>query len=110
MNDLLKHCRYYKGETEAPPEINEEGKAVFWYYEQLWVEREEFRDENNYNTQEYINFGLQDFNKDDGTPLTLKAILFNRHCHWSGGYGIENDIKTFKEWYKSYYLNHPKDS
>ena len=102
--------RYYKGETEAPPEINKEGKAVFWYYEQLWVEREVFRDENNYNTQEYINFGLQDFNKDDGTPLTLKAILFNRHCHWSGGYGIENDIKTFKEWYKSYYLNLPKDS
>lgn len=110
MNELLKYCRYYKGETEAPPEINEEGKANFWYYEQLWVEREEFRDENNYNTQEYINFGLADFNKDDGTPLTLKAILFNRHCHWNGGYGIENDIKTFKEWYKSYYLNLPKDS
>ena len=58
MNELLKFCRYYKGETEVPPKINKKGKAILWNYEQLWVERDEFRDENNYNTQEYINFGL----------------------------------------------------
>lgn len=104
MNDLIKYCRYYKGEKECPESINEKGKSNIWFYEQIWVEREDLRDENEYNTLEYIRAGLKDFNVDDGSPLTLKALLFNRHTHWCGGYGLESDTKNFKEWYINNYL------
>lgn len=78
--------------------------ANIWYYEQLWVERVELRDESGFNTEEYVHYGLKDFNADDGTPVSLKALLFNRYTHWFGGYGNENDTKTFKEWYNNFYI------
>jgi hypothetical protein len=104
MNNLIKHCRYYKGEKKCPKKIEQIGMSNIWYYEQLWGENEELRDEKGFNTEEYIRFGLKDFNIDDGTPITLKSLLFNRYNHWSGGYGIENDIKSFKNWYSNFYI------
>lgn len=103
MNDLIKHCRYYKGEDDCPEDISKVGNGLLWEYEQFWVIRDEFRDEKGYNTTGYIYYGLKDFNADDGVPITLKALLFNRYCHWCGGYG--NDAEEFKEWYKNYFLN-----
>jgi hypothetical protein len=104
MNDLIKQCRYYKGEEECPKSIKEKGMSSMWFYEQIWVEREELRDEREFNTLEYIRAGLKVFNADDGTPLTLKSLLFNRCTHWSGGYGIESDSRNFKDWYLKNYL------
>ena len=103
MEDLIKYCRYYKGEEFCPEDISKDENESLWYYEQLWVKRDELRDEKGYNTTGYIDYGLKDFNADDGVPITLKALLFNRYCHWSGGYG--NDVEGFKKWYKKYYLN-----
>lgn len=108
MNSLIESCRYYKGETECPACLTEKGLASLWFYEQIWVESEDLRDENGENTVGYINYGLKDFNKDDGTPLSLKALLFNRHTHWCGGWGKENDIKSFKEWYNNSYMALPE--
>lgn len=103
MEDLIKYCRYYKGEEFCPEDISKDENESLWYYEQLWVKRDELRDEKGYNTTGYIDYGLKDINDDDGVPITLKALLFNRYCHWSGGYG--NDVEGFKKWYKKYYLN-----
>lgn len=38
MKDLIKYCRYYKEENEAPQEINKNGDGMLWFYEKLWVE------------------------------------------------------------------------
>lgn len=104
LNNLIKQCRYYNGEKECPQIIQEKEMSTIWYYEQIWVEREDLRDEKGFNTEEYIHYGLTDFSPNDGTPISLKALLFNRHTHWCGGYGAESDIKNFKEWYNNSYI------
>lgn len=104
--DLIKQCRYYNGEKECPKTIEEKSLANIWDYEKMWVESAKLRDENGYNTLEYIGCSMKDFNTEDGTPVTLKALLYNRHTHWTGGYGIESDTKNFKEWYINSYLKH----
>lgn len=104
MKDLIKYCRYYKGEDEIPLEISKNGDGMFWFYEKLWVEREDLHGDDTRNMIEYIRSGLEDFRKEDDVPITLKALLFNRHSHWGGGYGTDEDVKYFKEWYFKYYL------
>lgn len=104
MNELIKKCRYYKGEKKCPSSLEKKGLSNIWYYEQIWIEREDLRDENSTNTKEYISLGLEGFNADDGVPISLKALLFNRHSHWTDGYGIESDENNFKEWYFNFYL------
>lgn len=51
---------------------------------------------------EYEKYGLQDFNTEDGVPITLKAMLFNRY-HVSNGF-YPNIADMFKEWYERFYL------
>lgn len=104
MNELLKYCRYYKGEDEDPQEGNNSRDSMFWLYEKLWVEHEELHGDNPFNTIEYIRSGLEKFSEGDGVPITLKALLFDRHSHWSGSYGADEDRKLFKMWYYEYYL------
>ncbi|OWK72777.1 hypothetical protein CBW16_13050 [Flavobacteriaceae bacterium JJC] len=104
MQDLLEKCLYYKGEESCPAELKALGYNGIWYYEMLWVERDDLRDENGFNMLEYKHYGLTPFNENDGTPMTLKALLFNRHMHWTGGWGPENDVKSFKQWYLENYL------
>lgn len=102
MHNLILYCRYYKGEEDCLESISRDGDCSLWFYEQVWATQEEHRDETGGNTLEYIHYGLKDFNADDGVPITLKALLFNRFCHWVGGYG--NDVEQFKEWYLEEYL------
>lgn len=106
-NILVRYCRYYKGERACPKHIEEKNKSSQWYYESLWVERDEFRDENGYNATDFRRTYLRYFkdDEDDGVPLTLKALLFNRHSHWVGGYSIEHDVRSFNKWFHQYYLN-----
>lgn len=105
MEDLIKLCRYYKGEKECPEKLNKEGYGTIWFYEQIWVQNPDFRDEtddiDNINFYGYKHAGLIDFNVGDGVPVSLKALLFNRYCHWSG-YG--DPIIGFKRWYFEFYL------
>lgn len=106
MNDMLKFCRYYKGEDVCPEDITKNKDSYLWHYEKMWVENPAFRNEtdepNNINFYEYKYAGLIDFNAADGVPVTLKALLFNRYGHWCGGY---EDIRDgFKKWYFEFYL------
>ena len=98
--DKIKQCRYYKGEEKCP--FGEGGdKAMFWFYEKNWLERQE-RDDSFFLGSilgRYEQCGLTDFEKEDGVPITLKAILFNRYEQWfEGGPG------DFKYWYKERYI------
>jgi len=100
MKELIRQCRYYKGEKKCPRSLDEKGKGMYWMYEKMWVESEELRDETR--AGEYIRAGLKDFNADDGTHITMKALLFNRYEHWSGNYG--NMAEGFKKWYVESYI------
>ena len=98
--DLLPFCRYYKGEKECPKGIN----ANFWEYEKIWVELSENPKEESDGFKmisdwldDYMRANLTSFDNDDGVPVTLKALLFNRYTHWMQ----TND--GFKEWYAETY-------
>ena len=101
-SDLLQYCHYYKGERENPYEGKEPGKSIYWFYEQCWV-KFMLDDNDKYIaniSQEYEAYGLTDFEKIDGTPESLKALLFNRYAHWQSA-----NISGFKRWYIENYRN-----
>jgi len=100
-SNLIIHCLYYKGEKENPYQGGD--KAQFWEYEKIWV-NEMSKDEGSNlltgNTADYIHAGLLSWNETDGTPYLLKALLFNRYCHW-----IQGSVESFKDWYSCQYIN-----
>ena len=64
---LILDCRIYDGSED--PEFP-------GYYEECWIR---FHDTNeaflDAVAQEYISAGLKDFSSNDGTPISLKAVL-----------------------------------
>lgn len=99
MNDLVKFCRYYKGEEECP--YKDPNERALWFYERAWTfdaakEAGELAEEIIIS---YITRGLASFEYDDGVPLSLKAYLFNCLGKWGGS------TEGFKEIYRKYYTN-----
>lgn len=93
MAPILERCFYYgKNITE------DQGAWVGHMYEPYWVDFHFTKEDYLLNdTIYYIRDGLGDFHADDGVPISMKAILYNRFCHW--GYAETPD--TFREWYES---------
>lgn len=91
---LIKYCRYYGH--------NYPGKSgLMAEYEHHWI-KDVINNEcdlSHYVSDYDLNW-LQTFNIEDGVPLGLKAILFNRYFHWSS-YATVDD---FKRWYLETYL------
>ena len=89
----LAHCFYY---GKNVPE--DSGAHVGHMYEENWVM---FHfDDSDYLLNEtlfYIKEGLGDFHANDGVPISMKAILYNRFCHW----GWAETPDTFRSWYDS---------
>lgn len=95
---LIKQCRYYKGEAENPFDGQENNDALFWFYEQRWVELTIQQDSYlQWMSDEYARRGLADFHAE--IPIGLRAILYNRYNHWTCG-GDDN----FKNWFEQDYL------
>ena len=99
--DLLKFCRYYKGNDNIKP--SDPDTQAFYRIEQMWVylrvnKFDETSDIFSKVLSEYLLAGLREFEKYDDTPITLKALLFNRFIK----YNERVDIEGFKEWYYSY--------
>ena len=89
----LAHCFYYG--KNVPEDC---GAHVGHMYEEYWV-RFHF-DESDYLTTETINYikeGLGNFCADDGVPVSMKALLYNRFCHWRWC----ETPDTFRSWYES---------
>lgn len=99
-DDLLRFCRYYRGESDNPFK-NDDTRAILWDYERTWVSDNlkdgDFSDYLN----DYIAVGLQDFAKYDDTPVTLKAMLFNRYA--KSEYSMQSAVPRFKDFYNKYY-------
>ena len=89
----LEHCFYYG--KNVPDDY---GAHVGHMYEEYWV-RFHFGQGDFLlgDTLWYIRQGLGNFRTDDGVPISMKALLYNRFCHW--GYCETPD--TFREWYES---------
>ena len=89
----LAHCFYYG--KNVPEDC---GAHVGHMYEENWVM---FHfDDSDYLLNEtlfYIKEGLGDFHANDGVPISMKAILYNRFCHW----GWAETPDTFRSWYDS---------
>lgn len=99
--DYLKFCRFYKGEKECP--YKEGIKSILWDYERIWIKLNLNKDDALGNMlDDYLRAGLSEFEMQDDTPITMKALLFNRYSHWIGGYG-DADTKSFKKWYINEY-------
>lgn len=100
IKEPMQCCRYYDGKAIESGMKN----ALLAEYEMLWIEwRSAALDSGNYRlifdmVTEYMNYGLMMFADNDKAPLSLKALLFNRYCHWNYA-GAEE----FKYWYNNTY-------
>lgn len=91
---LIKFCRYYGHEGPG-------GRSLMADYERHWIEDvlQGKGDLSDYVNGHDLNW-LQTFNIEDGVPLGLKALLFNRYFHWSS----YSTVDYFKKWYLTVYL------
>ena len=89
----LKHCFYYG--KNVPEDC---GAQMGHIYEESWFgfhfERDDFLISATLN---YIRDGLGDFCANDGVPISMKAILYNRFCYWGWG----ETPNTFRSWYEA---------
>lgn len=118
MNDnprqrLIGQCRYYKGEKENPfdeaaeRDKDAQNKATLWFYEQYWVNGtlKSYKDgEPEPTLSEYLgeymnNPNIHDFEENDGIPMSLKALIFNRYRKGA----MSDDLEPFKRFYRQYY-------
>lgn len=99
MEELLKFCRYYKGEGDSP--FKDQNKSMLWFYERVWVlDMLNNRLEGSL-ISEYIYAGLGDFADNDGVPMSYKAYLFNRYAQ--GCNSMMDAVEPFKNFYTKYY-------
>lgn len=109
FREYLDKCRYYNGEFEIPMWIKDIGKELIWDCERIWVQKHFLKDGETIKSNEkffkdliryYKKNGLGQFSKNDGVPIALKAILFNRHAHHAEG------MFTIDEFQKGYIENY----
>lgn len=74
------------------------------YYEKWWTNRLFNGDVIDSCISDYIADGNKDFDANDGTPISLKAVIWNRycqHCDWM----VSKD--QFYQWYRETYSCEP---
>lgn len=99
--NLIRFCRYYKGENE-PMSTH----PTLWEYEKRWVELNETQSGKEMLADyidDYSRVGLSQFEAQDDTPASLKALLFYRFCYWNSGSSAEC-VEPFKQWYIETYI------
>ena len=64
--DLVKFCRYYKGEDDCP--FKDQNKSMLWFYERAWV-YDMLNDSDSLSSaiDDYIRVGLGLFEQFDKT-------------------------------------------
>ena len=93
--ELIKQCRYYKGEEESPYEGVNQDKDMLWFYESHWVMSGTSED----MVSDYHRLHISTDNI--SIPTSLKALLFNR---FAKGYQSTQEAKiTFPSFLARYY-------
>ncbi len=108
-DELIKQCRYYKGEEECPFDGIDQDKTSFWSYEEIWVNKFKGNYIDEQMTQSsYLAFppvAMANRGEFSSVPVSLQQLLLNRYMHWLGGYqSLEDDVESFVDWLKSSYL------
>lgn len=108
-DDLIKQCRYYKGEETNPFEGVDQDKSLFWWDEETWVNnfKGDYIDEQMTQSSYLAFSSVANANKEElsSVPISLQQLLFNRYVHWLGGYqSLGDDVASFVAWLKSSYL------
>lgn len=97
----ISFCRHYHGEDKSPYRKDE--LSTLWNIERMWVELLSGNDNEpeiiQRAIQEYIAYGLGDFQMRDNVPLSLKAFILNRLIK----YDERVDIEAFKKFYTDFY-------
>lgn len=93
--ELIKQCRYYKGE-EKNPFSEDKDKGLAWLIEYRFVSS---MPDISAMIEDYKMYGLEDFHPDDGIPVELKSVLANRFFQYSD----RIDIPGFKRFYEACY-------
>ncbi len=102
---LLKQCKYYKGEAVCP--FTNEQEAFFWMIEAKYVDAYSKQDSAfeplvTEAMKTYLHYKLQDFEAKDGVPMPIKALILNRHLKYMERED-EETINSFKQFYKQQY-------
>lgn len=82
--ELIKQCRYYKGEEESPYEGVDQDKDMLWFYESHW----EMSGTSEDMLSDYHRLHISTDNI--SIPTSLKALLFNR---FAKGYQSTQEAK-----------------
>ena len=92
--DAIKLCRYLNKNIAGDADVR-----LFVTCETIWVER---MTDDDYSfadlLEDYFTAGLREFEQMDDTPITLKAVLFNRFCQ----YYDRIDVEAFRQFYERY--------
>ncbi len=95
ISSLLQYCRFYD------PTKPYSQQDLIGSYELRWMN--DMIDDKRHIMElvnDYIYHNLETFNINDGVPISLKALLFNRYAHWNSYVTAEG----FKKWYRKAYL------
>ncbi len=87
--NVLKFCRYYKGETENP---FSDPRSLLWTLERNWVREVETASPFLKEYLEGLLISLPEMANDEVVHQSLKAFLLDRYIHFGG------TSEGFKEW------------
>lgn len=94
---MIDFCRYYDGKKRTSLTGD---AAAFWNCERSWIKFTQNKSSLLGDMlKAYVDAGLRTFEQYDNTPVTLKALLFNRY-----EYMLTGSVDGFKKWYKENYL------
>lgn len=97
--EILKHCRYYKGEDENP--FKSGAPRTFWQIEKIW----DFLITDSYRegalVNEFLAMNPSGYKEIESIPMSLKAIMYDQYCHW---YATDDG---FEDWLFAYLDNIP---
>lgn len=99
----IAKCRYYKGDNGNCQKAYSGTDAFFCGYEQWWVEahnKEQIALLKEL-VEDYKADGHSQFQKDDGVPVSLKAVLWNCWAKWVSS---PSDREGWREFYLREYL------
>ena len=108
QKELINQCRYYKGEPDSPKTDNQDNNWQDWYFwttEQRWVLGGGQYSQPNYELLMF--WKLDEFDKDDGVPLSLRTELVGLFDHLAGSPSATFG-ERFKEWYRHDYKQNVK--
>ena len=103
QSELIEKCRYYKGESECPTVENQGNDRQHWYYwmtEKRWVTDGGKYSQANYELLKF--WKLDEFDTEDGVPLSLRIELVGLFDHLAGSPSVTFG-ERFKDWYRKDY-------